>query len=261
MIRLTVRLAGLAMLMLAAFITTAPSFAQIPAEGIGDFNAVVEQVLKKERSVGKQILLDLYWGSVLDREPSFHDEFVITFLTDTNAIVILDKEALDTLVFLNDAWISAFLVDRERPVDRSVTDSAGITIIRETWKRPDSGLVRFEEYRSRLVGAELTRSRWTGPDGNISIDSTVLADNGMRTTYHFSIANGRRMQTSSSRTRTAEVIKGMHVPVQADGVNWCSLWTYALDRKGRIGRVDHYAFDLERGEMAEHDHLKIRYKR
>jgi len=255
------RFTGRTLLLAVAFAAAVITCAQIPAEGIGDFDEVVDQLLKKERGVGKRILLDLHWGSVMGRKPSFHDKFVITFSTDTTAIVILDKESLDTLVFVNDAWISAFMVNWERTVDRTVTDSAGTAIIRETRKRGDGCSVRYEECRSRLAGAELTLSRWTGPDGNISIDSTVLSDDGMRTTFHFWIENGHRMQTASSRTLTAEVIKGFHFPVQADGVNWCGLWTYTLDRKGRIGRVDHYAFDLERGEMAEHDHLRIRYKR
>lgn len=244
---------------LAATLVSTATVAQLPLEGFGQFDDLCPYLFDRSAHGATEVDLRLHWGSTGDGKPSFHDKVLLKFPSDTVLVVLYEGEPLDTFMYAHGEWITRYERTHRERAEHAETDSAGIHIVRERYRLNDGreNHVTVHTCADSTGTTTVARSDWS--DGNTYLDSSFHSRAGTITSKHYMLNGQGLLRTSSSSRQQAEVIKGHHFPTLMVMDNYCTVWTYELDRRGRLKRVDEFTYDTATGEPGGHDHLVVRY--
>ncbi|HEY0977355.1 MAG TPA: hypothetical protein VGE21_07775 [Flavobacteriales bacterium] len=235
--------------------------AQFSMEGFQDFEHITPYLLDPATYAKKEVKLHLHWGSdVEDPAPPFHTEVRLTWLCDTVVTIRQDDEPADTLVHTQRRWRTPWELRFRLALLYNETDSAGWHIEREEVRYPYGVGVDIRRSRTDGSGAvQVLERSWS--DGNTTVDTLYTGNDGITIRVQQTLIAHKQVRTTRSSLRMAEVMPGFHFPTKLLTDGHLGLWTYDLDRKGRLKRVDHVRYENGDPMPSSHDHLVVEYGR
>lgn len=235
--------------------------AQIQMEGLQDFQHILPYLFDSTAHGATEVTIHVHWGSYVEElTPPNHDQLHLTWLNDTAIFVGFTGQPGDTLLRTPRGWITPWELRTRLALVYTETDSGGWHIEREEVRFPYGTGVNTKRSRTDSLGTvEVVQRRWAGEmtltdttyTGN---DDVVIRVQQVQETYN-------RIRTTRSSLRMTEVITGFRWPTKLLADDRLGLWTYKLDRKGRLMRVDYVRYEGGNATPSGHDHVVVVYGR
>jgi len=236
--------------------------AQFNMEGFADFAHVTPFLFDRTAHGANTVTLHLHWGSYEESlRPPNYTKVRIRWLSDTTVALCVDEGPADTLVRVHGEWTTRWQLAYRIALVYTESDSAGWHIEREAHRYRDGSHYHLTT-RSRadsLGAVDLEQRSWS--DGTTTVDTTYRGNDGITIRVrHYHVAHNV-VRTERTSVRMTEVHPGHVYPTKLLAEDHLGLWTYAVDRKGRLTRADHFRYVGSDVTPSSHDHLLIEYDR
>jgi hypothetical protein len=230
-------------------------------EGFEDFEHITPYLFHPAAYGASELTLHVHWGSYVEEpSPPFHTRVRLTWLCDTVVTIRLDEGPVDTLVHTQRRWQSPWDLRTRLALVYTESDSAGWHIAREELRYPYGSGVNTTISRTDSLGTvQVLQRSWS--DGTTTVDTIHTGRDDISIRVQQTAIGYKQLRTSRSSVRTSEVLPGFRFPTKLLADDHLSLWTYELDRKGRLKRVDHVRYEGGHALPSSHDHVIIEYER
>lgn len=235
--------------------------AQFHMEGFLDFEHINAYLFDHDAYGAKDVTLHLHWGSYIEEPtPPNHSRIQLKWFNDTTVSLTLDEQPTDTLFQVQHGWKTREHLASYTAFVFTETDSAGWHIARESHHFPYGDYFHTtRSWTDSLNTVQVVSRSWS--DGRATVDTTYTGTDGIVIRVQRMPTSQAHVRTTRSSLRMTEVIPGFHFPTKLLADDRLSVWTYDLDRKGRLRRVDHVRYEGGDPLPSAHDHVLIEYGR